>query len=183
MSKRKTLSLFSTTAILFSLLFIAAVNSNLVYAQNQVYKAKLKGENEIPPVTTSATGNAKFRVKGDVITSTINITGITDVTAAHIQAGMKGQNGEPVVDLLKTGRLIKTDGGVIIDGQIAASDLQGPMAGKNLQNLTTAMSNETVYVNVHTSDHPDGEIRAQIKVCVCNPTKAGSIGANSTSGT
>jgi hypothetical protein len=56
------------------------------------------------------------------------------------------------------------------------------MAGKALQNLTAAMSNETVYVNVHTSDHPNGEIRAQIKVCACNATNEGSFDANSTSG-
>jgi hypothetical protein len=182
MSKTKTLRLFVITASLLSLMFIAMVNSNLIYAQNEVFKAKLKGENEVPAVTTSATGNGKFRVKGDIITSNINITGITNVTGAHIHAGLIGQNGEPVVDLLKTGKQIKTDGGVIIKGKIAASNLQGPMAGKTLQNLTTAMSNKTVYVDIHTSDHPNGEIRAQIKVCACNATKEGSFDANSTSG-
>jgi hypothetical protein len=181
MSKKKTISLYVITASLLSLMFIAMVSSNASYAQNEIFKAKLKGENEVPAVSTAATGNGKFRVKGDIITSNINITGITNVTGAHIHAGLIGQNGEPVVDLLKTGKQIKTDGGVIIKGKIAASDLQGPMAGKTLQNLTTAMSNKTVYVNIHTSDHPNGEIRAQIKVCACNATKGSSFDANSTS--
>lgn len=172
MYKKKTLMLFVITMAMLSAVFIATVSSTLIYAQNEVFKAKLKGQNEVPAVTTSATGNAKFRVKGDIITSVINITGITNVTGAHIHAGQKGQNGEPVVDLIKTGKQIKTNEGVTIKGKFNSSDLQGPMAGKTLQNLTTAMSNEQVYVNVHTNAHPDGEIRAQIKVCACNATKA-----------
>ena len=170
MKKGKTLSLFIITAALLSLVLIATVNSNYIYAQNEKFKAKLKGENEVPPVTSSATGKAKFKVKDDVITSKINITGITDVTMAHIHAGKEGQNGEPVVDLLKTGNESKSGNWNIIQGEITASDLQGAMAGKTLQDLKTAMGNEETYVNVHTSGHPDGEIRGQIKVSGGNAT-------------
>jgi hypothetical protein len=170
MKKAKTLNLFVITAALLSLVLIATVNSNYVYAQNEKFKAKLKGENEVPPVTSSATGKAKFKVKDDVITTKINITGITDVTMAHIHAGKEGQNGEPVVDLLKTGNESKSGNWNIIQGEITASDLQGAMAGKTLQDLKTAMGNEETYVNVHTSGHPDGEIRGQIKVSGGNAT-------------
>jgi hypothetical protein len=170
MKKGKTLSLFIITAALLSLVLIATVNSNYIYAQNEKFKAKLKGENEVPPITSSATGKAKFKVKDDVITTKINITGITDVTMAHIHAGKEGQNGEPVVDLLKTGNESKSGNWNIIQGEITASDLQGAMAGKTLQDLKTAMGNEETYVNVHTSGHPDGEIRGQIKVSGGNAT-------------
>jgi hypothetical protein len=181
MKKGKTLSLFVITAALLSLVFITTVNSNFTYAQNEKFKAKLKGENEVPPVTSAATGKAKFKVKDDVITSNINFTGITDVTAAHIHAGIKGQNGEPVVDLLKTGSPNKTEGRIIIKGNISSSDLQGPMAGKTLQDLQTAMGSEQTYVNIHTSEHPDGEIRGQIKVSGGNATETGLKG-NTTAG-
>jgi hypothetical protein len=89
---------------------------------------------------------------------------------AHIHAGKEGQNGEPVVDLLKTGNESKSGNWNIIQGEITASDLQGAMAGKTLQDLKTAMGNEETYVNVHTSGHPDGEIRGQIKVSGGNAT-------------
>jgi hypothetical protein len=36
------------------------------------------------------------------------------------------------------------------------------MAGKLLSNLTSAMSNDHTYVNVHTQQNPNGEIRGQI---------------------
>jgi hypothetical protein len=36
------------------------------------------------------------------------------------------------------------------------------MAGTQLTNLATAMSNGETYVNIHTEQNPDGEIRGQI---------------------
>jgi hypothetical protein len=36
------------------------------------------------------------------------------------------------------------------------------MTGKQLTDLATAMSNGETYVNVHTEQNPDGEIRGQI---------------------
>lgn len=180
MSSNKSLSLIIISAALFSLLVISNTQSNFTYAQNEKFKAKLKGESEVPPVTSAATGKAKFKVKADTITSNINITGITDITMAHIHAGIMGQNGEPVVDLLKTGKLNKTQGATIIKGQIKASDLKGPMAGKTLQDLQTAMANEKAYVNIHTSKNPNGEIRGQIKVSGGNATSAETLGANRT---
>ena len=168
---------------LLSLVIVTTMNPNFVLAQGEKFKAKLKGDSEVPPVTTAATGKAKFKVMGDAITTNINITGITDVTMAHIHKGVKGQNGEPVVDLLKTGKQEKTEGGVLIQGEIKASDLQGTMAGKTLQDFQTAMGNEETYVNIHTSDHKDGEIRGQIKTSGGNATSADTLGASSTTDT
>jgi hypothetical protein len=47
-------------------------------------------------------------------------------------------------------------------GSITADKLEGPMAGKQLSDLTTAMSNGETYVNIHTEQNPNGEIRGQI---------------------
>ena len=38
-----------------------------------------------------------------------------------------------------------------------------PMAGKTLIDLNKAMELGETYVNVHTEEHPNGEIRGQIK--------------------
>lgn len=159
-------------------MFVAVVNSNFTYAQNEKFKAKLKAESEVPPVNSSASGKAKFKVKDDVITTNINVTGLTDITAAQIYAGAEGQNGEPVVDLLNTGNQSNAGERIIIKGEITASDLQGPMSGKTLQDLQTAMGNEETYVNIQTSDYPDGKIRGQIKVSGSNATNLGSTDAS-----
>lgn len=42
------------------------------------------------------------------------------------------------------------------------SGLKGPMQGKSIQNLIVAMDAGQIYVDVHTAEHPDGEIRGQI---------------------
>ena len=44
-------------------------------------------------------------------------------------------------------------------GNVTDSKLTGPMAGQTVADLQTAMTNGDTYVNVHTQDHPDGEIR------------------------
>ena len=152
MPNQKNLCLILITITLFSLMLVAAVNSNFIYAQNEKFKAKLKAESEVPPLNSSAAGKAKFKVKDDVITTNIDVTGLTDITAASINAGSEGQNGEPVVDLLKTGSQSNAGERIIVKGEITASDLQGPMSGKTLQDLQT----------------PDGKIRGQIKVSGSN---------------
>jgi hypothetical protein len=66
--------------------------------------------------------------------------------------------------LLKTGEKTKTPGGVAIKGNFTASDFEGSLKGKALSALQSAMGTNETYVNIKTSDHPDGEIRGQIKV-------------------
>ena len=98
---------------------------------------------------------------------------------AHIHAGNEGENGDPIVDLLKSGNQNKSQDGVIIGGEITASDLEGSMSGKALTDLQSAMASEGTYVNIHTSEHPDGEIRGQIKVSG-NATETSSLDATAT---
>ncbi|MEP6576507.1 MAG: CHRD domain-containing protein, partial [Nitrososphaerota archaeon] len=100
-----------------------------------------------------------FKTKSDMLTWKANITGITDATGAHIHQGKTGENGDPIVDLLKVSKQSNSPAGVTMRGNITASSLQGPMKGKTLEDLKTAMGNGDTYVNVHTADHPDGMIR------------------------
>jgi hypothetical protein len=165
MQYNKTLHLVIIASALLSLLLVATTYGNFTYAQSK-FRAKLDANNEVPPVNSTAEGVATFKVKDDTITTKINITGITDVSGAQLLTGKKTENGDPIVDLLKTGEKTKTPGGVAIEGNFTASDFEGSMKGKTLSDLQSAMgtgTNET-YVNIQTSDHPDGEIRGQIKV-------------------
>ena len=163
MQYNKTLHLVILASALLSLLLVSTTYSNLTYAQNK-FRAKLDANNEVPPVNSTAEGVATFKVKDNTITSKINITGITDVTMAHIHAGKKGENGDPIIDLLKTGEKTKTSGGATIKGNFTASDLEGSMKGKALSALQSAMGTNETYVNIHTSKNPNGEIRGQITI-------------------
>jgi hypothetical protein len=132
--------------------------------QEQRFITELTGFEEVPPVNdTSAIGVAEFKLGQDNIMYTVNVTDIENVTAAHIHRGQVGENGPIVITLFKkdTPTTAMTTG-VLSEGNITATNLEGPMAGQLLSNLTSAMQNEQTYVNVHTQQNPNGEIRGQI---------------------
>jgi hypothetical protein len=102
---------------------------------------------------------AEFTVMSDGVEYTVNASGMQGVTAGHIHSGKQGENGPVVVTLFKndspTNEVSET-------GSITPDKLEGPMAGKQLTDLATAMSNGDAYVNVHTEQNLNGEIRGQI---------------------
>jgi hypothetical protein len=51
---------------------------------------------------------------------------------------------------------------ILETGTITPDKLEGPMAGKQLSDLATAGVNDKLYVNIHTEQNPNGEIRGQI---------------------
>ena len=163
MENNKTLHLVIIIGALLSLLLVSTTYSNFVYAQNK-FRAKLDANNEVRPVDSTAEGVATFKIKDDSIKSKINITGITDVSGAQIFMGKIGQNGDPIVDLLKTGEKTERSDGVAIKGNFTASDFEGSMQGKDLSALQSAMAANQTYVNIMTSDHPDGEVGGHIYV-------------------
>jgi hypothetical protein len=132
--------------------------------EEERFITELTGFEEVPPVNnTSAIGVAEFKLGQDNIMYIVNVTDIENVTAAHIHSGQVGENGPIVITLFKEDTPTTTmTTGVLSEGNITATNLEGPMAGKLLSNLTSAMSNDQTYVNVHTQQNPNGEIRGQI---------------------
>jgi len=55
------------------------------------------------------------------------------------------------------------------------------MEGKTLDDLKTEMGSGNTYVNVGTTDHPDGMIRGQIKIKGTNDTATASVNNTGTS--
>lgn len=105
----------------------------------------LSGEQEVPPVVTSAKGIGVLRVNPDRSISATITTSIADTTAAHIHEGARGTNGGVLVAFVKSG-----DGWSIPAGtMLTEAQYTALMAGRT-------------YVNVHSPAHKDGEIRAQI---------------------
>jgi Na+-translocating ferredoxin:NAD+ oxidoreductase RnfG subunit len=127
---------------------------------------ELTGFEEVPPVNdTSAIGVAEFKLGQDNIMYTVNVTDIENVTAAHIHKGKIGENGDIVVTLCKTGTCSSDgamNGALSVGETFNATNLEGPMAGKQIEDLANNMSNGGTYINVHTLQHPNGEIRGQI---------------------
>lgn len=116
-----------------------------LYAQ-QPMSISLKGDAEVPPVTTSAMASGQITVMPDhTVTGSIKFSGITP-TMAHIHEGAAGKNGPPIITLTKMGN----DGFAV------------PPAAKLTDTQYTSFVAGNLYVNVHSDKYPGGEIRAQL---------------------
>ena len=165
MSKNHNISSVSTIMVLIAvtITMVSAItlSNHIVLAQNQKFNAKLSGQQEVPPVQTTASGMAWFKPMQDKVWFKLNVTDMQGVTQAHIHTGKQGENGPVVVTLYKSATPQPINGKLAY-GNITANLLEGPMKGKQISDLATAMSNGGTYVNVHTEKYPNGEIRGQI---------------------
>jgi hypothetical protein len=134
--------------------------TNLVLAQGvPTFVIDLSGSEEVPPVQTDATGVAEITPMGaDSIAYSVNATNIEAVTAGHVHLGKQGENGPVVATLFNYDSPMN---GVSENGTITADKLEGPMAGMQISDLAAAGANGTLYVNIHTEQNPNGEIRGQ----------------------
>jgi hypothetical protein len=110
-------------------------------------KVTLSGSEEVPAVTTSATGEGTITVNDDgTVSGTIMTQGIEGI-AAHIHAAERGKNGPPIITLQKQDEhtWVVPAGAKLTDEQYAALK-----AGH-------------LYVNVHSAAHKPGEIRGQLE--------------------
>jgi hypothetical protein len=106
----------------------------------------LSGANEVPPVTTAASGTGTIRVGDDgAISGSIHTTGVAG-TAAHIHEGAAGKNGPVIVPLTKEG-----------DTYLV------PASAKLTEAQMASLKAGNLYVNVHSAAKPGGEIRGQLK--------------------
>ncbi|MBE0411707.1 MAG: CHRD domain-containing protein, partial [Anaerolineales bacterium] len=106
----------------------------------------LSGDNEVPPVPSDASGEGTFTYDPTTNELTWEISHdleMADVTAAHIHLGAVGENGPAIITLDHT---------------------ENPMVGSEI--LTDEqqgwLMNHLLYVNVHTTAYPGGEIRDQL---------------------
>ncbi|MBP3039983.1 CHRD domain-containing protein [Bacillaceae bacterium Marseille-Q3522] len=127
--------------------------------------AKLSGREEVPPVETDASGSAQFEFDDDFkeLHFKLAVNNLKEFTEAHIHIGEQGENGPVVVFLFgPEKRGISVQKG-IVTGKITRRDLVGPLRGAPLHILAREMERKNTYVNAHTEQYPDGEIRGQIK--------------------
>ncbi len=121
------------------------VNTSIALAADVV----LTGEEQVPAVTTTATGTAILRVTSDGrLFSNVtvnNLEGSDALSMAHIHLGDMGDNGDIIVMLCETA----ADFGVVKSQFI------------DNETLITLLSNP-IYVNVHSTTYPDGVIRGQV---------------------
>ncbi len=122
------------------------------YTPPSTWVATLSGNQETPPVTTDASGDASFTLDPalNLLQYTVAVTDIVGTTASHIHLAPVGKNGPIIFGLFSAAQ------GVLDATHPLGGGL--PLSGKNLVDLLTGY----YYVNVHTAANPSGEIRGQI---------------------
>jgi hypothetical protein len=110
--------------------------------------AQLSGANEVPRADPDGAGMARIAINdaSNRVCTDLEVRMIGTVTAAHIHRGAAGTNGPPVITLDPPDDNDSDDCDTADDALV--DEIRANPAA--------------FYVNVHTTDYPDGAIRGQI---------------------
>jgi hypothetical protein len=140
-TSRRRLARLSTTAAAMAFLALSAA------ASAEQVRVELSGAAEVPPVETKASGSGVINIGVDnSITGIVHTSGV-NATMAHIHDGAAGKSGPVIIPLIREG----SDGWTV------------PPNTKLTEEQVKAFKAGDLYVNVHSSAHPAGEIRGQLK--------------------
>jgi len=137
--------------------------------------ARLTGFEEVPPNLTDATGTFSASVQGTSLTYRLTYSGLSaPVTQAHIHFGQPAVNGGVSIFLCGTAASPGPAGtptcpqAGTVTRTVTAADVVGPtgqgVAAGNFAGVLRFIQAGEGYANVHTTAHPAGEIRGQIRV-------------------
>ncbi|MDE2287982.1 MAG: CHRD domain-containing protein [Burkholderiales bacterium] len=127
-----------------------AGSMNLANAAPLSFTVPLDGAHEVPAVQSPGSGSAAltYDPATHVVTWDITFSGLSSAaTMAHIHAGAAGKNGPVKVWLSKKGAAVSSP--IKGEAKLSPADAKAFLAGDT-------------YINVHTKDHPAGEIRGQV---------------------
>lgn len=147
-------------------------------AADRNFKADLETYQEVPSVSSPASGEFESRLSKDETTLTYTLTygGLQgDVRQSHIHFGQHSVNGAIVVFLCQTATnpdptglspVCPQEG--TVEGSLTAANMTGGSTGQGIAagefaELVAALRGGVTYVNVHSSLFPGGEIRGQLK--------------------
>lgn len=130
-----------------SLTVAALLASSLCATGALAEDLKLTGAQEVPPNTSTAVGTGSIVIDADGNVSGTISTPTIQGRAAHIHQGAPGTAGPPIITL---------DGG-------DPGTWTVPQGAKLTAEQIVAWKAGNLYVNVHTAEHPGGEVRAQLK--------------------
>ena len=125
--------------------------AGLAQAAPESFKVTLSGAQQVPAVQTTGSGTAAITYDPStrVVTWSITYAGLSSpVTMAHFHGpAAVGKNGPVVIWLTKKGS--EVEGAIKGEATLTPEQVKDFAAGD-------------WYINVHTKDHPAGEIRGQV---------------------
>jgi hypothetical protein len=133
------------------------------------FHIRLTGDQQVPPVDTTAFGFAEVQLSEDNSTLSFEVVvcNISNVIASHIHVGGAATNGPVVLPFFSsTSKPFNSTKGcdTLAEGTRTSANLQA-QPGKGINTWTdfiNALVAGNTYVNVHTTTHTGGEIRGQL---------------------
>jgi hypothetical protein len=125
---------------------------------------------EIPGCVSDATARIEMEFVNGMAISLfdLNVYKGMNITAAHLHCAPAGKNG-PVVVFLYTGPMVDVDGGLvygnITNANIVPIDNPTSTCGVpivNVASLYEAILQRQIYLNIHSTKCPAGEVRGQL---------------------
>jgi hypothetical protein len=129
------------------------------------YSAILSGQNEIPALSTSASGTLTLTVAADgsSVHYVFMVNKIANLTLARLREGKAGTIGATLLTIYGGPTRSDVFTGVVTEGSFTADQLGGSLRGKTVADFVSLMKAGSVYLNVGTTSNPSGEIRGQLK--------------------
>jgi CHRD domain len=138
----------------------------------ETINVELSGAYQLPPITTDVTGNATITYVPSTgsTSSTINFTIALDNPTgiglfgggSHLHCAPVGSDGSVIALLVPDGADISAT--VSTGGTVTYANLRNTSCGDTIDTVYASMMSGNVYVNVHSTEHPYGEVRGQIVI-------------------
>lgn len=147
------------------------------------FVAVFDGLQQVPPVMTTASGNGIISIdrSGTSVHYHFVLNGML-IQAAHFHKGKRGENGDVLFDLSNS--VMPVMGGSMISGYVISGFWTTESTPRLDDQTVSLFFADSVYVNVHTAMHPNGEVRAQptrqyAPLSSTSPVEDGSVEAAS----
>jgi Ca2+-binding RTX toxin-like protein len=156
--------------------FVAGIgNDTITDFGARYFTATLNAANQVPVTSSTATGSAMLVLsRAQVLTLNLSTTGLDfdgaqtpgdsndNVSGFHIHAGAAGVNGGIVWD-------IQGDPDTVVNAPLGTVTSQ--WSGAALAANLAALGSDGLYVNIHTTEFPNGAIRGQVDETGAGPDK------------
>jgi len=153
--------IFATVAVILTVVVYAGMAN-----ADELFKATLTGDQEVPPVTTDTMGKAFFSLNTEKteIEIQLHVNDGVRITQSHIHCAPAGVNGPIVVFLAGLHAAgLDIDGKWVSNATIKDTSIVNTACGATVSELAMSMRSGNTYANVHSFDHLSGVVRGQIE--------------------
>jgi hypothetical protein len=147
-------------------LVVAMLGASSIADAQEVFRARLSGDNQVPAVATNSGGRFQIVVNNGATAGeyTLRVDSGVRITQAHFHCGAAGVNG-PVIVFLAGFHAAgwDVDGQWVSNATITDANVVNTACGATLADIFQQARTGNVYVNVHSVAHPGGVVRGQLQ--------------------